>query len=321
MKDRWFTEPVEMPSGFDSLWTIGKGLAWSLCISLIMHAILLLCAWPMSVHSPGFSSAAFNVQLVGNNSQKGKPAHGITPVVESVQRVVSARPAEASRSTSYLLPDKSSSARPDRLQKRLPDVSNKTLTTAVEHSNQAQASGGLASESGAANQSDGATSGASGGTDAARTVRQADRHAAGRGSHKDDLHRYRADPPTPSPRGLPPPRAPDRPPHPLPPVARAVVTPACSVCCADLIAVARGIKTYPTLARERGWEGTVEVELRFNASTRLSDVNTVRSGGHRLLDDQALETVRQAATSVPLPDSLASADFRLLLPVVFRLVE
>ena len=281
MKDRWFTEPVEMPSGFDSLWTIGKGLAWSLCISLTMHAILLLCAWPMSVHSPGFSSAAFNVQLVGNNSQKGKPAHGITPVVESVQRVVSARPAEASRSTSFLLPDKSSSARPDRLQKRLPDVSNKTLTTAVEHSNQAQASGGLASESGAANQSDGATSGASGGTDAARTVRQADRHAAGRGSHKDDLHRYRA----------------------------------------DLIAVARGIKTYPTLARERGWEGTVEVELRFNASTRLSDVNTVRSGGHRLLDDQALETVRQAATSVPLPDSLASADFRLLLPVVFRLVE
>ena len=280
MKDRCATAPVEMHSCFDWRWTIGKGLRWSLCISLIMHAILLICAWPVSVQSPGFSSAALNVQLVGNNSQKGKPAYGSTPVVESVPRVVSTPPAER-RSTGFPLPDKSSSAPPVRLQKRLPDVSNKTLTTAVEHSNQAQASGGFAPESGAANQSDGAASGASGGTDASRTVRQTASHAAGRGSHKDDLHRYRA----------------------------------------DLIAVARGIKAYPTLARERGWEGTVEVELRFNASTRLSDVNTVRSGGHRLLDEQALEIVRLAATSVPLPNSLASADFRLLLPVVFRLVE
>ena len=293
MKDRCATVPVEMHFDFDWRWMIGKGLAWSLCISLIMHAILLTCAWPMSVQSPGFSSAVVNVQLVGNNSQKDKPAHGITPAVESTQRVVSTPPAER-RSTGFLLPDKSSSILSVPLQKRLPvasptnirnhirtDVSNKTLTTAVEHSNQAQASGGLVPESGTTNQSDSAASGASGGTDASRTVRQADSYGAGRGSHKDDLHRYRA----------------------------------------DLIAVARRIKTYPTLARERGWEGTVEVEFRFNASTRLSDVNTVQSGGHRLLDDQALEIVRLAATSVPLPNSLASADFRLLLPVAFRLVE
>lgn len=291
MKDRCATMPVEMHSGFDSRWTIGKGLRWSLCISLIMHAILLTCVWPVSVQSPGFSSAAVNVQLIGHNSQKDKPAHGITPVVESTQRVGSTPPAER-RSTGFLLTDKSSFVLPVRLQKRLPvvsppnirndirtDVSNKTLTTAVEHSNQAQASGGHVPESGAANQSDGAASGASGGSDASRTGRQTDSNAAHRGSHKDDLHRYRA----------------------------------------DLITVARGIKTYPTLARERGWEGAVEVELRFNASTRLNDVNTVRSGGHRLLDDQALEIVRLAVTSVPLPDSLASVDFRLLLPVVFRL--
>lgn len=280
MKNRCATAAVEMHSGFDSRWIIGKGLTWSLFISLSMHTILLTCAWPMSVQSPGFSSADLNVQLVGNN-QKGKPAHGIVPVVESTQRVVSAPSAEPLRSSGILLPDKSSSVLPVYLHKRLPVVSSQHFKNDIrtDVSDKAQASGVLASASGAANQSDGAASGASGGSDASRTGRQTDSNAAHRGSHKDDLHQYRA----------------------------------------DLIAVARGIKTYPTLARERGWEGTVEVELRFNASTRLSDVNTVRSGGHRLLDDQALEIVRLAATSVPLPDSLASADFRLLLPVAFRL--
>ncbi|MHC4376941.1 MAG: energy transducer TonB [Planctomycetota bacterium] len=50
---------------------------------------------------------------------------------------------------------------------------------------------------------------------------------------------------------------------------------------------------YPRLARARGWEGVVEVRITVAADGTVSDVQVETSSGRTLLDDAALEAVRQ----------------------------
>ncbi|MEO8411649.1 MAG: TonB family protein [Propionivibrio sp.] len=80
-------------------------------------------------------------------------------------------------------------------------------------------------------------------------------------------------------------------------------------------------KRYPALARERGWEGVTEISitLRKNASAPLVALSA--SSGHTLLDDQALEIMRQAANATLVPGPLRDADFSVRMPVKFRLGE
>jgi protein TonB len=82
---------------------------------------------------------------------------------------------------------------------------------------------------------------------------------------------------------------------------------------------ARRFKRYPALARERGWEGTVELALNVNALVPDPEVVLVRSSGRDVLDEQALEMMTQAARVTSLPQSLKGRDFRVLLPVKFSL--
>jgi len=50
---------------------------------------------------------------------------------------------------------------------------------------------------------------------------------------------------------------------------------------------------YPRLARARGWEGVVEVRITVAADGSVTDAQVETSSGHTLLDDSALEAVRQ----------------------------
>jgi protein TonB len=86
-----------------------------------------------------------------------------------------------------------------------------------------------------------------------------------------------------------------------------------------LAIAARRFKRYPVLARERGWEGTVEVALAVSAHLPVPDVTLVSSSGHVSLDRQAQEMMAQAARTAVMPESLKGRDFRMLLPVQFSL--
>lgn len=77
-------------------------------------------------------------------------------------------------------------------------------------------------------------------------------------------------------------------------------------------------KRYPRVAQMRGWQGQVEVEARFVPGGRLGQVVVTRSSGHETLDAAAIELL-QGAEFPPLPASLAQADFRLRLPIDYRL--
>lgn len=50
---------------------------------------------------------------------------------------------------------------------------------------------------------------------------------------------------------------------------------------------------YPALSRSLGERGVVELKLRVEADGRVSDVQLVRTSGHRRLDNSALHTVRR----------------------------
>lgn len=88
-----------------------------------------------------------------------------------------------------------------------------------------------------------------------------------------------------------------------------------------LASAARRFKRYPALARERGWEGTVEVAIRFASALPAPDVVVVRSSGHDLLDDQAVQMMAQAARATTLPEGLRERDLEIPLPVKFSLDE
>lgn len=84
---------------------------------------------------------------------------------------------------------------------------------------------------------------------------------------------------------------------------------------------ARRFKRYPVLARERGWEGAVEIALVFRRLHSEPAVSLAGSSGKKILDDQALEMIRQAVRQTDLPERLKGRDFRIVEEVVFSLED
>lgn len=82
---------------------------------------------------------------------------------------------------------------------------------------------------------------------------------------------------------------------------------------------ARRYKRYPPLAREAGWEGTVEVAINLVPLRSQPEVSLVRSSGRPILDDEALAMISKASAVTRLPDGLKGKELRLLLPVEFAL--
>lgn len=89
----------------------------------------------------------------------------------------------------------------------------------------------------------------------------------------------------------------------------------------DLARGARAHKRYPLLARERGWTGTVEVEVEVSRQGLARHIQLARSSGHDILDREALAMMSRAAGVAALPESLRGRAFSVRLPVVFDLEE
>lgn len=78
-------------------------------------------------------------------------------------------------------------------------------------------------------------------------------------------------------------------------------------------------KKYPTVARVRGWQGTVLIQLQIDAEGHVSDPVISQGSGKTMLDDQALETVKKALPLPPPPTLLRGKPFTIAVPIVFRL--
>ncbi|HCV14243.1 MAG TPA: hypothetical protein DGC76_11205 [Candidatus Accumulibacter sp.] len=87
----------------------------------------------------------------------------------------------------------------------------------------------------------------------------------------------------------------------------------------ELAIASRRFKRYPALARERGWQGRVEVAVSVSAWQPRPQFSLARSSGHAALDRQAVAMLEQASAETALPAGLRGRDFRILLPVEFTL--
>lgn len=76
---------------------------------------------------------------------------------------------------------------------------------------------------------------------------------------------------------------------------------------------------YPAIALKRGWHGVVRVKVSFNRDGFARQVSVKDSSGHKVLDDRALEMVRQACAELVFPDALSHRAFSVVVPVDFKL--
>lgn len=86
-----------------------------------------------------------------------------------------------------------------------------------------------------------------------------------------------------------------------------------------LIQAALGYKRYPPLARERGWEGTVELVVVLLPRHPAPVLQVSRGSGFALLDEQALEMLSRAARRLPVPEALQASRARFVVPIRFQL--
>lgn len=82
---------------------------------------------------------------------------------------------------------------------------------------------------------------------------------------------------------------------------------------------ARRYKRYPAMARERGWQGTVQAEVVVFPQGGIPQVMLVRSSGRKLLDEHALKTLTQAVSVTAIPDALKSRGARVPILMEFSL--
>jgi len=86
-----------------------------------------------------------------------------------------------------------------------------------------------------------------------------------------------------------------------------------------LIVATGRYKRYPAIAREKGWQGKVEVHMVIGADGMLASASIKTSSGHEILDKRALDMLDQGKAAVPIPARLRGREFNVDVPVIFNL--
>lgn len=80
-------------------------------------------------------------------------------------------------------------------------------------------------------------------------------------------------------------------------------------------------RSYPRIARMRGWQGQVGLRVYVARKGAIMNVEITRSSGYDILDREAEAMVRRADPLPELPLSLVEREFTVDVPVVFRLEQ
>ncbi len=78
-------------------------------------------------------------------------------------------------------------------------------------------------------------------------------------------------------------------------------------------------KQYPAIALRRGWQGLAKVLVHFSSEGKAISVTIGKSAGKKLLDDQAIEMVQKSLNDLPVPNKFKDREFKLTIPVDFKL--
>ena len=77
--------------------------------------------------------------------------------------------------------------------------------------------------------------------------------------------------------------------------------------------------TYPQLAQDAGFQGTVTLSLYLSSLGELLEVSVKNSSGYKLLDENALTAAKTLFPYPPFPASIKQQELRLDIPIDYRL--
>lgn len=77
---------------------------------------------------------------------------------------------------------------------------------------------------------------------------------------------------------------------------------------------------YPSLAKSRDWQGKVSLRVKVSAAGLSAEVEIEHSSGHDILDDAAIDAVKQWRF-IPAKRGETAVDSSVVVPIVFSLHE
>lgn len=80
-------------------------------------------------------------------------------------------------------------------------------------------------------------------------------------------------------------------------------------------------KRYPLLAKLSQAEGIAEVEFFVSKAGEVIKLKLVKSTKNRILDDEAILTVKRAAPFPPIPKSFNKSKLKIVVPIVYQFVD
>ncbi len=87
----------------------------------------------------------------------------------------------------------------------------------------------------------------------------------------------------------------------------------------EVAARIHAVKTYPRNARRKGWEGTVVVKLQLAFTGEVQETDVAQTSGYELLDEAALEAVRNAHPFPQFPEGVMTSSLVVNIPIQFTL--
>ncbi len=81
------------------------------------------------------------------------------------------------------------------------------------------------------------------------------------------------------------------------------------------------VKRYPGWAKKQGIEGIAHLEFVILANGRGQEIKLIRSSGSKILDQEAIATIKRASPFPPHPKEIASSSIQMEVSLVFTLKE
>jgi len=78
-------------------------------------------------------------------------------------------------------------------------------------------------------------------------------------------------------------------------------------------------KIYPDFARKKGYQGKILVAFKIDRDGKILNLSVSQSSGYKILDEAALDAVKEAGPYPPIPNELKKNFLKLKIPISYAL--
>lgn len=79
------------------------------------------------------------------------------------------------------------------------------------------------------------------------------------------------------------------------------------------------VRKYPEWAKEQGIEGVAHLEFVILSNGNSQEIKLIHSSGSKILDQEAIATIKRASPFPPFPKEIASSSIQMEVSLVFTL--